>query len=34
MYSFAVRQVVNESVQEQVRLYWEVEEKQNTDLDG
>jgi hypothetical protein len=34
MHSFAVRQVVNESVQEQVELYWEVEEKQNTDLDG
>jgi hypothetical protein len=29
MHSFAVRQVVNESIQEQVRLYWEVEEMQN-----
>jgi hypothetical protein len=34
MHSFAVRQVVNEFTQEQVGLYWEVEEKQNTDSDG
>jgi Asp-tRNA(Asn)/Glu-tRNA(Gln) amidotransferase A subunit family amidase len=29
MDSFAVRQVVNESTQEQVELYWEVEKKEN-----